>query len=314
MEPATFWSDYSRRAVEIPSGRFEPRGFAAPANDTPLTIVSPSSPRQARIEALESGGVLLLSDRRFDMEGVRDLLFGDIGNGKAKNISFNPSSGALKGVHLDHGSQIRLSGVMARYCHWAESLVKDMLPDYASRLERGKTSFRQRPCDDVLSDRKDDRRLHIDAFPSQPVQGRRILRVFRNVNPEGEERLWEVGEPFRQHAARFVPNIRPSRPGSATVLQALGVTKGMRTPYDDLMLQLHDDAKADDEYQARGSRRLLRLEAGATWVVFTDATVHAAIKGRYAFEQTFFLPIDAMADPSLSPLRVLESITGRELA
>jgi hypothetical protein len=165
-----------------------------------------------------------------------------------------------------------------------------------------------------MSWRKDDRRMHVDAFPSQPVQGRRILRVFRNVNPEGEPRVWHVGEPFEAYARRFLPATRRAAPGAAVLLQALKVTKGRRTAYDDLMLQLHDAAKASDAYQANGPRRVGRFAPGATWITFTDATVHAALCGRYAFEQTFFLPVADMADPAKSPLRILERLSGRALA
>jgi len=39
------------------------------------------------------------------------------------------------------------------------------------------------------------RLLHIDAFPSRPMHGRRILRFFANVAPDAP-RHWRVGEPF----------------------------------------------------------------------------------------------------------------------
>jgi len=101
--------------------------------------------------------------------------------------------------------------------------------------------------------------------------------------------------------------------GMGRILQALRITKGRRTAYDDLMLQLHDLAKTDEAYQATALRELIRFPAGATWIVLTDATVHAAVRGRYAFEQTFFLPIEAMADPDAAPLCILERMTGRRL-
>jgi len=37
--------------------------------------------------------------------------------------------------------------------------------------------------------------LHVDAFPSRPTHGGRILRVFANINPS-VGRVWNVGEPF----------------------------------------------------------------------------------------------------------------------
>jgi hypothetical protein len=42
--------------------------------------------------------------------------------------------------------------------------------------------------------------------------------------------------------------------------------------------------------------------------------LHAALSGHCALEQTFHLPVDAMADPAKAPLRVLERLTGRALA
>jgi hypothetical protein len=36
--------------------------------------------------------------------------------------------------------------------------------------------------------------------------------------------------------------------------------------------------------------------------------------GRYALEQTFLLPVEAMRDPARSPLRVLEKLRGHALA
>jgi hypothetical protein len=41
--------------------------------------------------------------------------------------------------------------------------------------------------------------------------------------------------------------------------------------------------------------------------------VHAAIAGRFALEQTFYLPPQAMAVPAAAPVAVLERIMGRAL-
>jgi hypothetical protein len=53
--------------------------------------------------------------------------------------------------------------------------------------------------------------------------------------------------------------------------------------------------------------------AGASWIAFTDVLVHAAIRGRFMLEQTFYLPPAALAAPEAAPLRVLERLTGRRL-
>jgi hypothetical protein len=163
------------------------------------------------------------------------------------------------------------------------------------------------------SKRKDDRRLHVDAFASQPTGGKRILRVFTNINPQGEPRLWRVGESFEAHARRWPNRLRRLWPGEAWLLRRLGVTRATRTPYDAAMLGLHDAAKLDDAYQREAPFQNLILPAGASWIAYTDSVVHAAMSGRFMLEQSFYLPVDAMAAPETSPARILERLLGRRL-
>jgi hypothetical protein len=145
------------------------------------------------------------------------------------------------------------------------------------------------------------------------VQGRRILRVFSNVDPDGEPRVWALGEGFETYARRFLPRARPETSGLSWAAERLGLTRGRRTAYDRLMLELHDRAKADDAFQASAPRRRVDFAPGETWLVFTDAAPHAALAGRNALEQTFLLPVQAMRDEGASPLRTLERLTGKIL-
>lgn len=280
------------------------------------SAVATLSARNARENAarlLEHGSVVLIPDLDFDTAGFEDVMFAEVSDGATKNVSYSRKTGELKGTTAEGEVRAKLREIVARYSHWAEDLVREVLPAYAEGLEVGRTSYRPRAADHNLSKRKDDRRLHVDAFPSTPLQGRRILRVFRNVNPNGEARHWRVGEPFAEHVSRFLPRAKPMAPGQALVMETLRITKGRRTPYDHLMLQLHDQSKEDDAYQAAAPCEHVDFPPGATWMVFTDGVVHAAMGGRYAFEQTFYLPISAMVDPPASPLRTLERLTGKAL-
>jgi hypothetical protein len=72
--------------------------------------------------------------------------------------------------------------------------------------------------------------------------------------------------------------------------------------------------KADDGFQQGSPQSRVDLAAGSTWLAFTDQVSHAATSGQYQLEQTFLLPVEAMASPERSPLRVLERIKGRPLA
>jgi hypothetical protein len=138
--------------------------------------------------------------------------------------------------------------------------------------------------------------------------------VFCNVDPRGEDRVWRVGESFEAMAKRFLPEIRPLRPGEAALLAALHVTKGRRSDYDHLMLALHDRAKADLEYQRGSPQREVHFAPGTTWICFSDQVMHAATGGQFMLEQTTHLPLAALYTPELSPLAILERLTGRALA
>ena len=161
--------------------------------------------------------------------------------------------------------------------------------------------------------RQDDTRLHIDAFPSNPMQGTRLLRVFSNVNPDGAPRRWRVGEPFEAHARRYLGAIGRPLAGSAWLMHKAGITKRRRTEYDHVMLQLHDRAKADLGFQQSGPQARVDFAPGTTWVVYSDQVLHAAMGGQHMLEQTFLLDVEHLRQPETSPLRTLERLLHRPL-
>jgi 3-deoxy-D-manno-octulosonic acid hydroxylase-like protein len=278
--------------------------------------VRPFDPRETGAEAaLEAGHVLWLRESFFAVElDERRLLTPSILAGANKNVSFDCSSNRVSGASATAESAERLRGMLARFSDGAEAFVRRACPAYAGRIRRGRTSFRPVEIAGRESSwRKDDTRLHVDSFPATPVQGRRILRVFANVNPEGRPRAWRVGEDFDGLAARFAPALRPPIPGAAMLLHALHLTKTRRSAYDALMLQLHDRMKEDSTYQAAAPQRAFDFPAGSAWMAFTDQVSHAAMTGQYQLEQTFLLPVDAMLDEQRSPLRILERLKRRPL-
>ena len=271
-------------------------------------------PRAA--DVLEGGGLVLFPTLAFPLS-AEEQAFADpaVLAPRSKNVSLDPRTGELGGTVLEGAARDRLRDATARYAAFADALVARLLPRYAPALERRRTSFRPGAVDErALSPRKDDKRLHLDAFPSSPVGGRRILRIFSNVDPRGRPRLWRLGdEPLEAHArarlARY-PRVGPR----ALAMAALRITRGRRTDYDAAMLRLHDGAKLDDAWQARAPFTPVELPAGSTWIVYTDGVLHAAMRGQHAFEQTYLMPVEAMARPERSPLRTLERLAGRPLA
>jgi hypothetical protein len=158
----------------------------------------------------------------------------------------------------------------------------------------------------------DDRLLHVDAFPSRPMRGRRILRFFANVAPSSS-RKWHVGEPFEDFARAFLPKVGPHLPGKSWLYDKLGVTRGRRSLYDELMLSLHDAGKLDAGFQQNSPHQPVEFPPGSCWLVFTDQVLHAALGGDFALEQTFHLDVSEMAEPERAPIKVLERLSGKAL-
>jgi hypothetical protein len=286
-----------------------------------LELARWDAPLQAEAAAhamrtLESGSVLFMPHLKFSLtDREHRFLSPQWLEGTAKNVSYDPRTANIAHTSAANDDRAQLAALMNRYAEHARALVAAVCPHYGDDLRYGLTSFR--PVETrgrTTSSKKDDTRLHVDAFASRPNQGLRILRVFSNVNPRGEPRVWEIGEPFDAMAQRFAARVPPQWPGSAWLLEKLRITKGRRSAYDHVMLNLHDTAKLDDGYQRTTQRTHFEFPADSTWIVFTDRVMHAALAGQFLLEQTFYLPVTAMQDEHYAPLRILEAIYKRKLA
>ena len=271
----------------------------------------------AWIAALEAGKVLYFpnfAQHGFAPQKEELALFReDIRDPKIRNISLS-TSGDLKGVVGDDGTRALMAGMIGRFRAEAEGLLANLVPRYGEHLRRGATSFRPSVVQNrVQSWRADDRRMHVDAFPSRPNYGERLLRVFTNVNLEGEPRVWRVGEPFEDVARRFLPKVKPYSAWQAKVLNALHVTKSLRSEYDHIMLQLHDAMKSDLDYQKNAPQVTFDFPPGCAWVCFSDQTSHAVMAGQYMMEHTLQLSPMHQYDKEASPLAILTRMQGHAL-
>jgi 3-deoxy-D-manno-octulosonic acid hydroxylase-like protein len=265
--------------------------------------------------ALEHGDVVFCPELRFAVEPDERALFTPAILGSAKNASYDAAADRLGGTTVTGAERQALQRLMQRFSQAAAACVEQLLPSYRGQVVRARASFRPAEiAGRVTSWRKDDTRLHVDSFPATPSGGRRILRLFTNVNPEGRPRSWRIGDDFDAVARRFGDRLRLPLPGLGVLLALVRVTKTPRTPYDALMLQLHDLMKDDEDFQARSPQTAVDFPAGSTWLAFTDQVSHAATAGQYQLEQTFLLPVTAMREAERSPLRVLEKLKGRQLA
>src|SRR5256885_5646106 len=162
------------------------------------------------IAAVENGKVLYFPKLAFPLSGDElALLKPQLLARGVRNISWDAQRG-LKGVAGDANTQATVTQLVSRFARQATALVHGLFPAYAPHLRTAPASLRPTSVSNrKQSVRADDRRLHVDAFPSRPNYGERILRVFANINPQGEPRVWRVGEPFEDVARRVVPQAKP---------------------------------------------------------------------------------------------------------
>lgn len=271
--------------------------------------------QQNALTQLENGQILFFPALPFVItEQEHIFLSPDYAEPKSKNIVYSTERNKIWGVrNLTEEQRKDLKAMLRRYAQQSTELIKNLLPEYQSDITLGRTNFRSTKVGDCkTSIRKDDRRIHIDAFPSAPMQGKRIIRMFCNINPAADV-VWKLGEPFNRVAKHFLPEIGKPMPGLASLLRLFRITKSKRSAYDFYMLNLHNKMKADLTYQDTVQKKEIAFKPATAWIAATDNVSYAVSQGQYILEQTFYLPVNAMHDESLSPLRVLENMLSKKL-
>lgn len=275
-----------------------------PINIEHTTSINDQFDTKQATTALESGRIIFCPNLSFQLQAQEKILLTPkICDTQKKNISYDYQKKRLSGISDQNPHQSSLHLLMHRYAEFAKNLVDKVLPEYQSTLRWGRTSYRPIEIKGRhRSKRQDDTRIHVDAFPSTPVDGLRILRVFCNINPEGQARTWHLGESFTDVLAHFATQLPRYNHLKSKFLHWVKATKSLRSPYDHYMLALHDAMKLDDIYQATFKKHQMDFPAQSTWIVFTDHVSHAALGGQYLLEQTFYLPVSSMIAPTQSPL------------
>ena len=272
---------------------------------------------EAVLDNVESGRIVLLRGLSFELTPrERDLIQNTevILPGQKERDSrigrptliLDPDRGTIEHTKIQGEARREIEAMMRRFSAWAESAVATLLPSYSGALERDRVTYR--PCD-----RSIPQGMHVDSSYSRPTRGRGMLRLFTNINVTGRPRVWQVGEPFEPFVARFLPSTRRASALGSWLLHRLGITRARQTAFDRLMADIRRVAKSDERYQQTAPRAIVEFPSGASWLAITDLAVHGAISGQHSLDQTFFLPVPAMRDPSRSSLRILERLTGRAL-
>jgi hypothetical protein len=282
-----------------------------------------AAPAASVEERLERGEVIHYPVCPFPLPQGDDHLFllqQRLASRAHKNISYNPRTGKASGFRwLSSAQADRLRDVLAAFAENATRWLARTLPRYAAAWRRDLVSFR--PEEEAtrklrLTARND--LLHVDAFPSRPTGGYRILRLFANVNLT-EPRVWVTSDPFARLLERFAGQVGLPANGHVAwlgrlrqgLLRLVLPRRRRRTVYDSFMLRFHDFLKAHDEFQEHGPKRFWNFQPGSAWLVFTDTASHAALRGRFALEHSYFVAPDSLALPQESPPALLAQACGR---
>jgi 3-deoxy-D-manno-oct-2-ulosonic acid (Kdo) hydroxylase len=292
----------------------------------PAETISAGPEQEEQFErVLERGEVLLFARTPFAL-AEQDLGFLSSRNRADsrihKNVAYRRVSDRLTGASGFSGvNREKLHEIMRRYCDTAVAWTAKTFPRYASNWSVDYASFR--PIEEARRDLSPHARndlLHCDAFPTRPTGGRRILRIFTNINPD-RPRRWRTGETFEELAGRFAaPSglLDRVRGGWINRLfrplgRALRIGPLARCPYDEFMLAFHHFLKENQAYQQSARDRITDFSPGATWICFTDMVSHAVLSGQYALEQTFIVDRTAMVLPQKAPIAILERLAGRPM-
>jgi hypothetical protein len=278
---------------------------------------------------LESGHILFFDQPPFSMpQDDRLFLLGQRQSGFQghKNISYRPRTDELRGAAGDGSPDDarQLKEIMRRFSRSVAAFVDSFLAPYAEHRQLDFASYR--PIEEQDRDlplHKRNTLAHVDAFPTRPTHGGRILRVFLNINPN-ENRVWETTDPFDVIAPKFAPDAglqkfadpSPMHRALATLaplLKKAGVRGADRSAYDRFMLHFHDYLKENDDYQRNYPKQRTEFPPNSVWLVYTDTVPHAVRAGRFALEQTLIIPLQGMLTPQTAPIKVLETLCGHPL-
>ena len=281
----------------------------------------PDAQARAYCELLERGEILFFRELPFYLPAEdRDFLLAQPWSELRlhKNVSYRTVEDALRGVSGDAATIERIHAILRNYAAQVIGFAKNFLSPYAGKWILDFSSFRpleEQGRDLPLHKRND--LLHVDAFPSRPTRGGRILRIFTNLNPS-RPRIWNTTDKFDSLARRYADaaGLRKFANESALsrTVQNWGRTLGFRgmgrTPYDAFMLRFHDYLKENSAFQENCPKIRLEFPPLSTWLVFTDGVPHAALSGQYAMEQTFLISPESLVAPQYAPYRILESLAG----
>src|SRR5450432_56935 len=190
-----------------------------------ITVSKDGGPNQGRALCgeLEAGNILFFPQTPFAFpeDDLKFLLTRKQTDASFhKNIAYRPAEDRITGLDKSAaGPEVeRLRTIVAGYSQRATRFLGELLPLYAGKWKLDFASYRP------LEEKGRPARLrarndlpHVDAFPTRPTNGDRILRLFTNINP-AHDRVWITSQNFDVVGPQFAKMIGVARQPSANPL------------------------------------------------------------------------------------------------
>jgi len=287
-------------------------------------------PRPDLADALERGEIVFFPvcpvefPPEEDLERLRSELPRQL---RAKNVSYHPESGRLRGVASRGRLRDAVLDTLTAHGARVRAFLREYLPALTEGWTVGTTSIR--PIQERgggLSANASSELIHFDAGAYGATDGDRILRFFVNVNPD-EDRVWCTKGTFPDVFARYGTEAGVADGGSlerSPVDRLRGhLLRGIAkaglgeavladsSPYDRLMRRFHNYMKDTPSFQERDETwREIRFPPLSAWMVLTDMVSHASVSGQHALVDTFILRLAACRRPDLAPINILRGSDG----
>jgi len=270
---------------------------------------------QPLYDRLETGDIVIYPVCPFSLPQDADLRFllaQEVGDG-FKSISYFPDTKVLTGYRGGTAAdQERLHRILAGFSRNATEWLAGAFARYRRRLRLGPLRFR--PVEEEGRDfdqRYTGSLLHVDAFGDAVTEGESSLRIFANVNPT-EPRHWITSDPLMSLLERLGNRVRLPTDRPPGLFERIGRRLRRRfgypptmSVYDDFMQRFHPFLKQNEYVQHSAPRKHWTFPPGSAWVVFSDIASHAVVRGRFAIDQTYFIPASAFNSPSRSAQALL---------
>jgi hypothetical protein len=290
-----------------------------------VPLPSPAESGERLCAELESANILFFPNTPFDISAAdREVLLGQKQTSAAfhKNVAYRPAENRVTGLDKSEFAEAeRLRVILESYSQNAAKFLAALLPPYAGKWKLDFASYRPiEECGRAARLHARNDLPHVDAFPTRPTNGDRILRLFTNINPT-QNRVWMTAPPFAAIVGHFAKSVglppRRSDNGLSAILRrmarAANLSGARRSPYDHFMHECHNAMKEDATFQQVAAKQRWEFPPNSTWIVLTDCVSHAVLEGQYALEQTFIISRLAMVRPELSPVTILERLAGYPL-